>query len=139
MQVILASHSRMAKGLKKTTELIMGKQPNLKALEAYDDDQIPLKDQVTALIAKNASNEKYLFLTDIVGGSVNTEIVQMIRDKENMFLVAGMNLPLVLSALTTEMNNCSSNQIKNKLEELCDEARQGLQVVQLASQEADDF
>lgn len=139
MQVILASHSRMAKGLKKTTELIMGKQPNLKALEAYDDDQIPLKDQVTALIAKNASNEKYLFLTDIVGGSVNTEIVQIISDKENMFLVAGMNLPLVLTVLTTELSDCSSEQMESKLEEICNEARRGLQVVRVESQEADDF
>lgn len=138
MQVILASHSQMAKGLKQTVELIMGKQSNLHAIAAYDDEQESLKKQIVDQITSN-SNEKYLFLTDIIGGSVNTTIAQMIDDKENMFLVTGMNLPLVLTVLTAKMDNCSSDQVANKLEEFCEEARKELKVVRVAAQEAEDF
>ncbi|UZN42272.1 PTS sugar transporter subunit IIA [Lactobacillus sp. IBH004] len=138
MQVILASHSQMAKGLKQTVELIMGKQSNLHAIAAYDDEQESLKKQIADQITSN-SNEKYLFLTDIIGGSVNTTIAQMIDDKENMFLVTGMNLPLVLTVLTAKMDNCSSDQVANKLEEFCEEARNELKVVRVAAQEAEDF
>ncbi|MEB3363353.1 PTS sugar transporter subunit IIA [Lactobacillus sp. R2/2] len=138
MQVILASHSQMAKGLKRTVELIMGKQSNLHAIAAYDDEQESLKKQIADQITSN-SNEKYLFLTDIIGGSVNTTIAQMIDDKENMFLVTGMNLPLVLTVLTAKMDNCSSDQVANKLEEFCEEARKELKVVRVAAQEAEDF
>ncbi len=138
MQVILASHSQMAKGLKQTVELIMGKQSNLHAIAAYDDEQESLKKQIADQITSN-SNEKYLFLTDIIGGSVNTTIAQMIDDKENMFLVTGMNLPLVLTVLTAKMDNCSSDQVANKLEEFCEEARKELKVVRVAAQEAEDF
>lgn len=138
MQIILASHSQMAKGLKQTVELIMGKQCNLHAIAAYDDEQESLKKQIVDQITSN-SNEKYLFLTDIIGGSVNTTIAQMIDDKENMFLVTGMNLPLVLTVLTAKMDNCSSDQVANKLEEFCEEARKELKVVRVAAQEAEDF
>lgn len=138
MQIILASHSQMAKGLKRTVELIMGKQSNLHAIAAYDDEQESLKKQIVDQITSN-SNEKYLFLTDIIGGSVNTTIAQMIDDKENMFLVTGMNLPLVLTVLTAKMDNCSSDQVANKLEEFCEEARKELKVVRVAAQEAEDF
>ncbi|MBC6349596.1 PTS sugar transporter subunit IIA [Lactobacillus melliventris] len=138
MQIILASHSQMAKGLKQTVELIMGKQSNLHAIAAYDDEQESLKKQIVDQITSN-SNEKYLFLTDIIGGSVNTTIAQMIDDKENMFLVTGMNLPLVLTVLTAKMDNCSSDQVANKLEEFCEEARKELKVVRVAAQEAEDF
>jgi len=138
LQVILASHSQMAKGLKQTVELIMGKQSNLHAIAAYDDEQESLKKQIADQITSN-SNEKYLFLTDIIGGSVNTTIAQMIDDKENMFLVTGMNLPLVLTVLTAKMDNCSSDQVANKLEEFCEEARKELKVVRVAAQEAEDF
>ena len=128
----------MAKGLKQTVELIMGKQSNLHAIAAYDDEQESLKKQIADQITSN-SNEKYLFLTDIIGGSVNTTIAQMIDDKENMFLVTGMNLPLVLTVLTAKMDNCSSDQVANKLEEFCEEARNELKVVRVAAQEAEDF
>ena len=138
MQIILASHSQMAKGLKQTVELIMGKQSNLHAIAAYDDEQESLKKQIVDQITSN-SNEKYLFLTDIIGGSVNTTIAQMIDDKENMFLVTGMNLPLVLTVLTAKMDNCSSDQVANKLEEFCEEAGKEVKVVRVAAQEAEDF
>lgn len=128
----------MAKGLKQTVELIMGKQSNLHAIAAYEDEQESLKKQIADQITSN-SNEKYLFLTDIIGGSVNTTIAQMIDDKKNMFLVTGMNLPLVLTVLTAKMDNCSSDQVANKLEEFCEEARKELKVVRVAAQEAEDF
>ena len=128
----------MAKGLKQTVELIMGKQSNLHAIAAYDDEQESLKKQIADQITSN-SNEKYLFLTDIIGGSVNTTIAQMIEDKENMFLVTGMNLPLVLTVLTAKMDNCSSDQVANKLVECCEQARNELKFVRVAAQEAEDF
>lgn len=84
MQVILASHSQMAKGLKQTVELIMGKQSNLHAIAAYEDEQESLKKQIAEQITPN-SHDLYLFLTDIIGGSVNTTIAQMIEDKKICF------------------------------------------------------
>ena len=53
LQIILASHSQMANGVKKTVELIMGQQPNLHAIAAYDDEQESLEKLVTAQIEKN--------------------------------------------------------------------------------------
>lgn len=116
----------------------MGKQPNLHAIEAYDDDQEPLKKQLEDQLTKN-DHEKYVFVTDIIGGSVNTTIAQMIAERDEMFLVTGMNSPLVLAVLTTELDNCSSQQILSKLDQPCMEARQELTVVQLLVNETEDF
>lgn len=97
---IIASHGNYAKGIVEALSLIAGTYGNVHVISAYVDgkqsgDSIK---EVEALVENNPTDE-YLIMTDLLGGSVNTELMQCIS-KENIHLVAGINLVFLLTVIT---------------------------------------
>lgn len=111
MKVILASHGRLALGMQDTLRIIVGETPNLTAYAAYlNGDETAYVDEIKKKIEKNP-NEQFVVITDVLGGSVNTNLTQLLRDHENVQLIAGMNLPLVM-AIATKSENLDSDAIQ---------------------------
>jgi fructoselysine and glucoselysine-specific PTS system IIA component len=111
MKVILASHGRLALGMQDTLRIIVGETPNLTAYAAYlNGDETVYVDEIKKKIEKNP-NEQFVVITDVLGGSVNTNLTQLLRDHENVQLIAGMNLPLVM-AIATKSENLDSDAIQ---------------------------
>ncbi|MCH9267697.1 PTS sugar transporter subunit IIA [Pediococcus acidilactici] len=132
MEVVLASHSYLAKGMYETVSLIMGKQTHLHYLTAYVEEGVDFKDQL-ATATKSIKNEQIIFVSDVIGGSVNNELVNFVKSNCNYFLVSGMNLPFILELLTytNELKNESVNQVIDNLKTTVDVGRAGLKVVEL--------
>lgn len=100
MKVILASHGRLALGMQDTLRIIIGETPNLTAYAAYlNGDETAYVDNIKKKIEKDP-NEQFVVVTDVLGGSVNTNLIQLLRDHKNVQLIAGMNLPLVMELVT---------------------------------------
>ncbi|RHW46293.1 PTS fructose transporter subunit IIA [Bombilactobacillus bombi] len=99
MKLILVSHGHLAKGMKNTLEMIVGHQDNVIALSAYGEENNDFKTIVTKEIESN-SHQPIVILTDILGGSVNTELSKMVIQYEDVFLITGMNLSLALTLVT---------------------------------------
>ncbi|GEL15568.1 PTS sugar transporter subunit IIA [Pediococcus cellicola] len=100
MKVILASHGRLALGMQDTLRIIIGETPNLTAYAAYlNGDETAYVDNIKKKIEKDP-NEQFIVVTDVLGGSVNTNLIQLLRDHKNVQLIAGMNLPLVMELVT---------------------------------------
>ncbi|MFZ7332946.1 PTS sugar transporter subunit IIA [Streptococcus pluranimalium] len=114
--IILASHGHLASGMKDTLELILGEQKDLFAFDAYCNGIDSVKDLVKETISKHKP-DTLVVLTDVVGGSVNNEMVQLSSEFPAMKLLSGMNTPLLLSILTS-----NGLEIDNSLKE----AREGL-------------
>lgn len=111
MKVILASHGRLALGMQDTLRIIVGETPNLTAYAAYlNGDETAYVDEIKKEIEKNP-NEQFVVITDVLGGSVNTNLTQLLRDHENVQLIAGMNLPLVME-IATKSENLDSDAIQ---------------------------
>lgn len=97
-RILLVSHSHFATGTKNAIELLLGKQDNLFAIAAYEDNsdiELVLND-----FMDNSNYEQTLVLTDLFGGSVNTFVSKYLS--ESVFVVAGYNLALVLDLLLKE-------------------------------------
>lgn len=97
--IILASHGKLSEGMKHTVEMITGSQPNLFAFSAYCNGIESIKDSVKEKI-KGVTDERIIILTDVLGGSVNTEMTELLLDFPKVQLITGMNLPLILTLLT---------------------------------------
>ncbi|MEE6680348.1 PTS sugar transporter subunit IIA [Pediococcus pentosaceus] len=111
MKVILASHGRLALGMQDTLRIIVGETPNLTAYAAYlNGDETAYVDEIKKEIEKKP-NEQFVVITDVLGGSVNTNLTQLLRDHENVQLIAGMNLPLVME-IATKSENLDSDAIQ---------------------------
>ncbi|WP_050755269.1 PTS sugar transporter subunit IIA [Anaerococcus lactolyticus] len=120
MKVLLVSHAYMAKGVKSSVELILGPQENLYAMSAYVDQDIPFEKEIKDFLSEN-TNEKIVILTDLLGGSVNNEILQLVANMENVILVTGMNLIMVMSVLLT-----TDDTIDEQIDDIIDGSKNGI-------------
>ena len=105
--IILTSHGALAKGMKDTVELIVGRQSQLFAFSAYIDGVDSVKEPVKQLISSVEGHQKVTIVTDILGGSVNTEMMSLLQEFQDITLIAGMNLPLIINLLTSPEEDIS--------------------------------
>ena len=97
--IILASHGEFAQGLKQTATMMIGDSVPIHALSAFRDEDESILVQIKKLLATIDIEETYI-LTDILGGSVNNDMLTIIKEYEGLQLITGMNLPLVISIAT---------------------------------------
>ncbi|MEQ7160421.1 PTS sugar transporter subunit IIA [Enterococcus gallinarum] len=136
MKIVLASHSNLAQGMKDTAEFIMGKQENLSAITAYVDEKVDFSAQLRALISEMAE-EPIIFISDLLGGSVNRVITETIAGKENQFLIAGMNLPLVLEIVSMSFS-AEPAKIKEQLQQVIVTATSGVKLIEVNPDQPDE-
>lgn len=135
MKIILVSHGKLAKGMKDTVEMIAGKQENLEAYEAYENgtsDDSFINDLKNSLAS--SKNDDVIIVTDVLGGSVNNEATQLLKDHPNLTILTGMNLPLIITLVTTVNSGISDE----KVSEAIDEGKKGVLSVNKLMTEEDD-
>lgn len=101
--IIIASHGELAKGMKSTIKMISGLDDNVVAF-CMLDGMTPntIMSEVESFVNSNEKYTKFIMFSDLLGGSVNTSLIKLL-DKEDFYLVSGMNLPLILEiALSME-------------------------------------
>ncbi len=118
--IILASHGALSQGLKQTAEMILGPATNIYVLSAYRDEDEPIEQQIQSIVSK-LGKENLFILTDILGGSVNNEMIGLLKKEPAIRLITGMNLPLVIS-IATQVNPIAAAD----LELIIEESRQSL-------------
>lgn len=107
-QIILASHGNMAKGIHDTLNMIIGNTESVQSFSSYRDENEKIIDAVEKIVKDKYDENEIYILTDILGGSVNNEVMSLIKDYPKINIIAGMNLPLVISIATC-------NKISNEL------------------------
>ena len=94
-KIVIATHSMMAKGLKDTLEFIIGPQKSLLAITAYIDSDYSINQEIEQLFSDLAPDDELIVTVDLLGGSVSNAFSEQI-DKDNFYLISGVNLPLLL-------------------------------------------
>lgn len=123
MKIILVSHGKLAKGMKDTVEMIAGEQNSLEAYEAYGNgtsDESFITEVKKSV--DNSHGDNIVIVTDVLGGSVNNEVTQLLKDNSNLTVLTGMNLPLIITLVTT----MSSGFTEDKVLEAIDEGQKGV-------------
>ena len=119
MKILIASHGTLAKGMKCSLELIMGKQEEVKTFCAYLDGETSIEARVKAFMENIKEGEEWVVVTDLLGGSVNNEFMKYIH-RPDIHLLTGMNLALLL--VLTELKDASAEVA---IEEALNAAREG--------------
>ncbi|MEY8444965.1 PTS sugar transporter subunit IIA [Enterococcus ratti] len=97
--IILVSHGELAQGLKQTATMIIGDSVSIYAVSAFRDEDEPVLEQIKKILTRLDQTTTYI-LTDILGGSVNNEMLTVVKNYPQIHLITGMNLPLVISLAT---------------------------------------
>ena len=115
MRFVMATHGTFAVGIKESIKLIAGEFKNLKALSCYMKEDFNLKDEIDKILLEG-KGEEIIVVTDIFGGSVNNAFVERIPENKNLFVISGLNLPLMLELLGEyEDYSISENLIINSI------------------------
>ena len=104
-RLVLASHGYLAEGMKNSAQIIVGKSAKIYTICAYVKEGITLESQINELFDSFPEDDEMIVVTDIFGGSVNNEFIKYISNPQ-IRLIAGMNLALVITAMSiVEMKN----------------------------------
>ena len=100
--VILASHGNLARGMADTIGMIVGEVSNLSTFVLERDDKDPISNQVRRELDSFDPADEVIICTDMVGSSVNNDMVGLLGDYPQVTLISGMNLPLVITLVMDE-------------------------------------
>lgn len=115
---IVASHHKLAYGLKETLGFLTNISENLYEISAYVDNSISIDDQIKSVFSNIHEDDEVIIMSDLMGGSVNQKFYPLIND--HIHLISGINLPLALSLLLLPDN---IRITKDKISELVEEAK----------------
>ena len=121
-KLLIATHSVFADGIKNAMELVTGEQNSVSTLCAYTNDMTEVETPIKEIIDALCDDEELIVTTDIFGGSVNNEFMKYLS-KSNIYLIAGVNLPLLFELI---MNLESENTVR-MIETAVKNARKQLQ------------
>ena len=123
-QILIATHGKMASGIRYTAELIVGKMAEITTIDAYVTPEDNVEKKFEEYFAQHENDRIFVF-TDIMGGSVNQKLLGY-SQKENVTLITGTNLPVLMQVMMAD-----DDVTEEEIQEFIDDAREELQVVDL--------
>lgn len=127
-QILIATHGKMASGIRYTAELITGKSDEITTIDAYVNPEDNLEEQFAAYFREH-EGERIIVFSDLMGGSVNQKLLGY-AEKENVTLITGTNLPVLMQVMLAD-----EDVDEEEIQEYIEASRQELQMVSLKKQQ----
>lgn len=94
LKILLTSHGKMCEGLKDTVSLF-SVEKTIDAIPFYSEGHDGEK-ELDQYLSELSAEDKLIIVSDILWGSVNQLLMRKIRERKNIYIITGMNLPLLL-------------------------------------------
>lgn len=131
-KILIATHGTFASGAESTVQFLMGNVGNITCINAYVDQDQNLIETLEDYFSQVRPEDQVIVLTDIKGGSVNQKIVPYAVG-ENVFLIAGFNLPLLV-ALAIAPEGITKQEIRQYIED----SKNQMELVEIEADEDKD-
>ena len=95
---LIATHGSFAGGICTSLEMIAGKNENIYLIEGYTENSRPVDVQLDSVMESISADDELFIFTDLMGGSITNQLMKL-ATKKNVFLVSGLNLPLLLEII----------------------------------------
>ncbi len=130
-KIIVASHGSMAEGMKNTIELFAGQNKNVSYISAYTKKNDDLNETIDKLFDSFNEDDKVIIFTDLMGGSVNQRFTVKAQNNNNVFIIYGFNLPIVIEAILS-----NEDVTKDYLKKLVDVGKNSIGLVDFEENES---
>lgn len=121
-QILIATHGKMASGIRYTAELIVGQMAEIETIDAYVTPEDNVEEKFKEYFQKH-EHDRVIVFTDLMGGSVNQKLMEYSK-KENVTLITGTNLPVLMQVMLAD-----DDVTDDEIQEYIDDARNELQMV----------
>lgn len=110
-ELVLISHGKMAEEVKKSAELIMGPQEHIHVVcllpeEGPEDFEKKFQDTISGIL-----EEDLTVFGDLMGGTPANTVSRLIMGGQNIHLIAGMNLAMVIDWLNSQLIGNDSDAV----------------------------
>jgi fructoselysine and glucoselysine-specific PTS system IIA component len=99
---LIATHGKLASGFKSSLDLIAGETENIFLVEAYVDENVSIEAALQKVLDGLSSDDELIVFTDILGGSVTNQVLQLGANRPGIYVVAGINLPVVIELILAD-------------------------------------
>lgn len=137
-QYILASHGGFSKGIYESIKIIVGEQPNVHIVSAFIDGNNDLEILVNEVLQAIDKDDEIIVCSDVFGGSVNNEFMKQLGKGKNLYLITGMNLPLLMQ-LFLSVEEDTEKMIKDIVYSDDTKVKYCNEMIKLSNNEEDDF
>lgn len=101
VNVLVMTHGEMASGMHHTAGMVLGEQENFNYLSFRPDQSLDsLIESLKEKLNEFGNDYASLVLVDLFGGSPSNAIVHLLAEGYALQAVAGVNLPMLITALT---------------------------------------
>ena len=98
---LIATHGRLASGIKSSLEIIIGQTENLFLIEAYTDANKGIEEEWERILQAIDAQTELIVFTDLLGGSITNQVLRLSRDR-NIHIVSGFNLALLIETIMAD-------------------------------------
>ncbi|BAI80519.1 PTS system, fructose-specific enzyme II, A component [Deferribacter desulfuricans SSM1] len=114
--IVLLTHGSLGLALLKTAEMILGKKDRVEILPVQSGSSLNDIAEILEEYIIKYRESGLLILTDMFGGSP-TNIAMAYMNEDNVDVVTGVNLPMLIKALTLREENNDVTDIAKKIVE----------------------
>ena len=127
--IILLTHGELSKGIRHSLGFILGEAANVTALSLrMDTSMADSRAMLEQALGAYPAAEPVVVATDLPGGSTTQCAVSVLGAHENMYLVSGLNLALLMGLAMLELTGDREEDLA-ALRECVEEAKESLLVV----------
>lgn len=111
--IIIASHGGFAPGILQSVSMVFGEQPNIKAVALMPEDgPQDIRQRMEEAAKAFDDPENVVIFVDLWGGTPFNQANNLIAGHEDSWaIVAGMNLPMLISAVAACMGSDSAQEV----------------------------
>ena len=109
---IIASHGNFSSGIKSALDIIIGKMENIFIIDAYVNGNNTIEEALNTVLRSVQDNDELVVFSDLLGGSVTNQVLRFAL-KENVHVISGMNLPLLIDIILADTDTPIETVIEN--------------------------
>lgn len=114
MDIIVAAHGKLATELINSAEMIFGKQENIYAIEFIPGENTEnLKNKYNVCLKNSETSKEVLVVVDLFGGSPYNAAFEIAATNENIDILTGASIPMLLEILEMREDSNIEDIIKN--------------------------
>jgi fructoselysine/glucoselysine PTS system EIIA component len=113
---LIATHGTFSNGIKSSLDIIAGELDSVYLINAYVDANQSIEAEVTSILNSLSANDELIVFTDLVGGSITNQVLRVIAHQNNVHVISGFNLPLLLEVMLGEPTLPAEELIESSIE-----------------------
>ncbi len=123
-EIVLTGHGKFAGGIKSAVRLLVGEKPVIHSVEFMpEESEADYKKHLEDCLDSLSDAKQIYILCDILGGTPAKMAYLLCRERKNVDILYGVNLPLILEMC---MQAVSGEDEISDIEKLQDESRESL-------------